>query len=86
MEKIRKNTGENIIDFIINYNGSIENDLIDFMLEQGYDELSDFNSADKYILTDILSTKTANIASKTDDTFDMPERAFNTSFSIAFDA
>jgi len=86
-EKIRKDSSENILDFIINHNGSIEDDLIDFMIEQDYNEIEDFATDGPIIKTSILTKdNTSIIGSKTNDTFDLVDSSFDTSFDLSFES
>jgi len=94
MDKIIRLEGINLIDFILNYKGSIEDYLFPFIMEQGYTEIADYYTSDKIIKTTRNTNNTTNIpieksdviSTDTNSTFDIPPHSFNTSFSIAFDA
>lgn len=93
MDKIRKQPNIGLIDFVLNYKGSIEEYLFPFMIEQGYNSFQDYYDADTIIKTDhnineitnIPINKNDVIASKTDTSIDITA-SYNYSFDYSFDS
>jgi len=67
MNKIFKQEQIGFIDFILNYKGSVEDYLINFMVEQNYNNIGDYYNGEKIIKTNYNKNEITNIPIEKND-------------------